>query len=174
MGVGAGRLQAGSLRHTRPRVTGPGLGSLSPPVFFSRYKSKPTLSQRQYLTSRERERLSHAGLIPLPTPSQPSPFHNNPVSCKLLASFTGEAQCLVLLGSNWLNWDLSPRGLIPEPTLSRLCALVSSCLLEVLFHPLFPLILQIPGWQGLLLAPLGGEHTEWLVHISWVSQLASG
>lgn len=36
MGVGAGRLQAGSPRHTRPRVTGPGLGSLSTPVFFSR------------------------------------------------------------------------------------------------------------------------------------------
>lgn len=44
--------------------------------------------------------------------------------------------------SNWLNWDLNPRGLIPEPTLSYLCAFVSSCLLEVLSYPLGPLIPQ--------------------------------
>lgn len=63
---------------------------------------------------------------------------------------------------DWLNWDLNPRGLIPESTLSCLCALVSSCLLEVLSHPLFPLILPSPGWQSLPLCPLGGEPTEWL------------
>ena len=59
--------------------------------------------------------------------------------------------------SNWLNWDLNPRGLIPEPTLSCLCALVSSCLLQVLSHPLVPLILQSPGWQSLLLSLLEGS-----------------
>lgn len=76
--------------------------------------------------------------------------------------------------SNWLNWDLNPCGLIPEPTLCCLCALLSSCLLEVLSHPLFPLILQSPGWQSLLLSPLGGEHTEWLVNLLWRGRLVSG
>lgn len=36
--------------------------------------------------------------------------------------------------SNCLNRDLNACGLIPEPTLSRLCALLSACLLEVLSH----------------------------------------
>lgn len=48
---------------------------------------------------------------------------------------------LVLLRLAELGFEST--GLIPEPTLSCLCALVSSCLLEVL-SPLFPLILQSP------------------------------
>ena len=160
--MGAGRLHAGFLSHTRARVKG--CAARPPLSVHLQVKTQTYFPSTTMFSFKAEGRLSHTELFPLPVPTQLSRVPNNLGSCELLASFTEEAQCLVLLVT-WLNRDLSPRGLIPEPTLSCLCALVSSCLLEVLSYPLFPLILQSPGWQSLLWSPLGGEHTETLVNL---------